>query len=291
MSCTYKPLFDYILGISLCIGGVMSYLPQYYSLIKSKQPKGISELSIFILNIGAACLTSNSFILNWDLFKCYEECSFQLCTGNLLSLIQIAVGWLSVFPLYLIYIRFKIRESEQRFTHDAQYIFVYIIFVLIMVIVGLTEEVSYRDSKIFFHVSAMVLGLLSAVCSCVVWLPQIVKLLVDQDAGSLSLAMFILQTPGNAVIILLQILYKQNWTTWITYVVLLVEQATIVIIMLVLRRRQRLRGQLLRVVIPDNEHTYIDPSLDQMYEDGLYDESYNDFFDYSNGDHVTTIGD
>ena len=51
--------------------------------------------------------------------------------------------------------------------------------------------------------------------------------------------MFILQTPGNVIIILLQILYHQNWTTWITYLITFVEQGTIVVILLVLKYKNR----------------------------------------------------
>lgn len=239
-TCTVEPVYSYVLGILLCIGGMISYFPQYYSLIKSKQHKGISELSLFILNIGSACLAANAFILNWAKFDCYNQCSFWICSANLLSLFQIMVGWIMVFPLYLIFLRYKIRNSERRIIYDIIYIFIYILFILTMVIVGLSEKIKSPNSTNFFVVSAWILGgVISPICSCIVWIPQIIKLLQTRTQGNLSLAMFVMQTPGNAIIIVFQILYHQSVTTWATYAVCLIEQATIVGILLYFKWRDR----------------------------------------------------
>ena len=95
-TCISEPVFNIVLGSLLCVGGMISYIPQYYSLIKAKQPKGISEMSLVTLCIGSAFLTANAFILNWWKFNCYDNCSFWLCTSKLLSLFQICVGWIMV---------------------------------------------------------------------------------------------------------------------------------------------------------------------------------------------------
>nr|QBK91485.1 MAG: PQ loop repeat protein [Pithovirus LCPAC302] len=105
-----------------------------------------------------------------------------------------------------------------------------------MIIVGFSEKLGSNNNK-FFGIAARLLGIISAVCSSIVWLPQIVQLIRLQEQGNLSLIMFLLQTPGNAIIILLQILYKQNWTTWISYVILFIEQTIIVIILIVFKCR------------------------------------------------------
>ncbi len=249
-TCQGEPLFSYILGIVLCIGGMVSYFPQYYSLVKTKQHKGISEVSLLLLNIGSACLAANSFILNWWKFGCYQHCNFWLCSANLLSMFQIMVGWIMVFPLYLIFTRYKMKNSERRMIYDIGYISIYVLFVLIMVIVGLAEKLSPGDSREFFNISAKVLGIISAICSCIVWLPQIIKLIRTKKQGNLSLLMFIMQTPGNAVIIIFQILYRQNWTTWFAYVITLAEQGIIVVILLVFKCRDRTRIDEFSLVDP-----------------------------------------
>ena len=94
--CITLPVTSYVLGILLCIAGVISYFPQYYSLIKSKQSAGVSESSLLLLNISSACLSINAIILNWYKWECYKKCSFWICTANLLSLWQILMGWIMV---------------------------------------------------------------------------------------------------------------------------------------------------------------------------------------------------
>lgn len=233
-NCEIEPVYSYVLGILLCIGGMISYFPQYYSLIKAKQSKGISETSLFILNIGSACLAANSVVLNWSKFSCYNQCNSLICTANLLSMIQILVGWIMVFPLYLIFLRYKIKNSDRKIIYDLIYILIYLLFITIVGTIGLTEKMN--GAQHFFIISAWILGgIISPICSCIVWIPQIIKLIRTREQGNLSLPMFIMQTPGSVVVMVFQILYHQDWTTWITYVITFVEQGIIVIILIVLK--------------------------------------------------------
>ena len=112
-----------------------------------------------------------------------------------------------------------------------------------MVIVGLVEKLENPNSWNIFSVAAKIFGIIAAVCFSVVWLPQIIQLIKIKEQGTLSLAMFLLQTPGNGIIILFQILYNQDWTTWFPYVITLAEQLTIVIILIVYRCRDRNRNR------------------------------------------------
>lgn len=238
-SCDPETVITYIFAISICLAGIVSYFPQYYSMIKSEQIKGISEISLLIMNIAGATLAANAFILNYWRFHCYDTCSFWICTGRLLSLLQIFIGWIVVVPLYFIFIRFKIKGSQKRILSDIRYIMTYLIFVGIMILIGLVDKALDSNSAIFFRVAATILGILAAICSAIIWIPQIVRLIKTQNPQGLSLLMFFLQTPGNIMIIILQILYKQDWTTWIAYLVLFVEQLTIIIILLILKWRTR----------------------------------------------------
>jgi len=259
MVCSVEPIFNYILGVLLCLGGIASYIPQYLSIMKNKQAKGISELSLFILNMSAAFLTANSFILNYDKFHCYDHCNGWLCTGNLLSLFQIAVGWIAVFPLYLLFLRFKVRESENQCLYDLRYMFIYgftLMFIFLFIII---EESVPNLNKNVFLIFAKILGVGSALLSCIVWIPQIVKLIKTKDPGELSLVMFLFQAPGNAVIIILQVLYKQNWTTWITYVFLLAEQGLIVGLIIYFRyKKNKIENTELQEPLLDSAYDIFD---------------------------------
>lgn len=266
--CTPEPIYNYVLGIALCLGGLISYVPQYYSLIKYKTTKGISELSLLVLNLSSAFLAVNALIFNWWKFSCYSNCSFWICTGNLLSFYQIVIGWLAVFPLYVLFVRYKIKESDRRFIRDGIYLLVYILFMFAMVIIGVSDDLYDKNAKSVLKIFAYVMGVLSAILSVIIWVPQIVKLLRTRSQGNLSLAMFLVQTPGNAVIIGLQILYHQSWSTWICYVVVMLQQITIVIILIVFKCKSPKTEEIL--IIND------DPESDLLLSDSSSDESSNE---------------
>ena len=60
--CVQESTITYVIGVFLCIGGILSYLPQYIALINSKEEPVISELSLLLLNIGSASLGNNILI-------------------------------------------------------------------------------------------------------------------------------------------------------------------------------------------------------------------------------------
>lgn len=233
-------------------------------MIKSKQATGISELSLFILNIGNLCLACNSLILNWWKFECYQYCGFFLCSGNLLAFYQILVGWLIVFPLYIIFVKYKLRDetvSKKSWFFRFSYLISYLVFFLVVVLLLIIEKFTNNDTNVF-DVIAYILGIFSMIASGIVWVPQIVKLIRTQEKGGLSLLMFIIQTPGSAIIIIFQaILNKQNWSTWLSYVFTLAEQLTIVILLI------RLKYKKWKEMKMDFHNT-----TTEFIEDGLYSE-------------------
>ena len=73
-----------------------------------------------------------------------------------------------------------------------------------------------------------------------VYIPQIYILIKAQKIGNLSLLMYVLQTPGNIIIIIFHaIIYESPITTWITYVVIFVEQTIILVLMIIFIKRER----------------------------------------------------
>jgi len=231
MLCIRLPIIDYVIGVILCLGVMISYIPQIYSLIKNKSSNGISEFSLILLNIIFFSLTLNSAILNYKKFECFNSCSIMFCFGYILAFFQIAVGFVMVVPLYLLFLKYKIRESNNKLLYNLKYALCYLIFMLGLLIVCLVELKYMISYKYFFgEILSKILGITSSICSLVLWIPQIYDLIKTQNVGSLNILMFLIQIPGGIISIILQILYGADWTIWLSYGIVVCEQIIIVLI-------------------------------------------------------------
>lgn len=216
-------VFNILLAIFIILGGISGYIPQFYKIIKYKSVENISELSILIMNIGMMCLTMNSMIFNWIYFV-------HPNIYKLLPFITIAISWLMVLIYYIIYITYKIKNLEKRFISGFRYLFTYIIFSLLVIALALGEKMEHNTN--FFITYANILGIFSGVANGCVYIPQIYTLIKNKNNGNISLLMYALQTPGNIINILFQILYNSPISTWITYVICLVQQSIILGLMI-----------------------------------------------------------
>lgn len=186
---------------------------------------------------------------------------------------QICIGWIIVFPLYLIYVRvvYKFRgtskKSYKNCLYELSYVITYAVFLLVVILLLAIEDYTYKNVNVFVII-AYILGIISMVCWSIVWIPQIIKLIQKKDDQGLSLPMFLIQTPGNGLIIIFQaILNHQNWSTWIAYLFNLIEQLIIVVILIVLKcisRSERNR-------IESQKHLEeMEDVSSSLLEDGLY---------------------
>jgi len=220
-----------ILGTCISIGSVGTYIPQFYNIIKYKSVEGISEASLIILNIGMMCLTMNSLIYSWNYFFCN-------CFYYLLPFITILISWLTVSIYYIIFLLYKHKKLKKIFEPTLSYSITYLFFITLVIGLALVEKIEKNPS--FFFPYADVLGITSAIANGIVYIPQIYTLMKNRSNGNLSLLMYILQTPGNIIIIVFQaIVFKLPLTTWLTYFIVLIEQAVILILMLIFRNNDK----------------------------------------------------
>jgi uncharacterized protein with PQ loop repeat len=239
-TCPEIPVAVVIVAICLCLGGLVSYIPQHITLIRAGTAEGISEKSLFILSCSQGALVLNSLILNWSGWYCYSnsDCNWWKCTTGLLSFFQICVNFIAAIPVWFMYLRFKIRDSARACLYDLAYVITFLVLAVVALILSLVEK--HYQNEVFFAVFARILGIGSAITGALVWLPQIAKLMRSRNTVGLSLWMFIMQSIGGVIIILFQaVLYQQNWTTWIGYVFVCVEQIAISVILIVFRFQRR----------------------------------------------------
>jgi cystinosin len=213
-----------LLGILISLGSIISYIPQFYNIIKYKSVECISEPSLLLMNLGLMCLSMNSLIFNWKYLITKD-------VENLLPFITIFISWLMVLIYYILFITYKIKKLEKRIISGLSYLFTYILFSLLIIALALGEKMEHNTS--FFTIYANVLGIASAILNAIVYIPQIYTLIKEKDNGNLSLLMYIMQTPGNVIIIIFQaFIYHAYISTWITYLIVLIEQSIILFLMI-----------------------------------------------------------
>ena len=231
------------IGISLAVGTVASYVPQFHNIVKSQSVKSISELSLILLNLASMFLTVNLLIFSWDVFSCSPFTAE--CFSALLPFLDVTISWLINLIYYLIFITFKIKNREKRCISGLQYSIVYLLFAIIIIILSLTEKM--QNNRAFFRIYQEVLGIASAVLNGLVYLPQIITLLKNKEIGSNSIIMYALQTPGNLLIIFYQaIMFRAPISTWLTFVIVFCQQLIILIILLYLHFKKKREALLLQ---------------------------------------------
>eukprot|EP00013_Stygamoeba_regulata_P021587 CAMPEP_0177647322 /NCGR_PEP_ID=MMETSP0447-20121125/10237_1 /TAXON_ID=0 /ORGANISM="Stygamoeba regulata, Strain BSH-02190019" /LENGTH=347 /DNA_ID=CAMNT_0019149897 /DNA_START=343 /DNA_END=1382 /DNA_ORIENTATION=+ len=101
-----KPPVVWGLGLLLTIGIVVTYIPQFISLIKLRDSTGLSYFSLLLWNLSCFFLVLGALITEWDTVMCCSEVSFLQCNSILLQFYQLGIGWVNVFPLYILAVVF-----------------------------------------------------------------------------------------------------------------------------------------------------------------------------------------
>ena len=243
MLCINLPIYEYIIGIIICIGSIISYIPQYYTLIKTKSSVGLSEFSIILSNMSFFLLSYDSIISNFYRLQCFKTCHMLFCMGYMMSFIQLLLGWILVSILYILYLKYKIRESRTSTIYNFIYVIIYGICILIITIISLISLYHMNDYIKMFNILTKIVGIFAGICTFLLWVPQIYLLIRKREIGSLNIYMFLIQIPGNIITIMFQILYKSNWTIWLSYIISVIEQFTVVFLIISILKSGKIKPQ------------------------------------------------
>lgn len=219
-----KPdLFTFVLGFLLAIGIFASYLPQHIKIIKRRSSEGLSPAFLLLGSLSAFSALVNIFIVTIPARKCCLSVlnSFQ-CANSLVGFAQIlaqTIGYVLIFALCVFVTRNSIRESKT--DHHKLTLNFYIFIASIILNVLFVAYLSHVDRKgdmeslMFF---ADISGVISTVLAIIQYIPQICTTFSVKHAGSLSIPMMCLQTPGGYI--WSYSLYSQpnsQWSSWLPY--------------------------------------------------------------------------
>lgn len=216
-------VFTFVLGWILAIGIFASYLPQHIKIIKRRSSEGLSPAYLLLGSLSAFSAFVNIYIVTIPARKC---CAVVLnmfqCTNSLIGFFQIllqATGYILIFVLCVFATKNSIRESiidHHKLTLNF-YIFLIYASINILFVIYL-YHIDTKGNLEALLLFADVSGVISTVLAILQYIPQIYTTYNVKHAGSLSIPMMCLQTPGGYI--WSYSLYSQpnsQWSSWLPF--------------------------------------------------------------------------
>ena len=229
-TCQPRPgTLDVIAGFFLIFGTIISFLPQYYKIIKNKSTLGISHWTQGLNNISGFCAFFGSFMLDYHLFLCCKTNGH--CINYIIPFLQLAFNWLCPFIGYVIFIKYftstKKKEKKLVYGFFGMYLVVFVGCVTMTCIVLIANWKSWKKHGILF---GDILNGLSAILTIIIWVPQLLKTHRLKTIGSLSLWSLAIQAPGAFVVFIFQVIVnKSSWFIGVPYLIICIFQICLLI--------------------------------------------------------------
>jgi uncharacterized protein with PQ loop repeat len=276
-----------VIGILLIFGSIISYLPQYYKIIKNKHVNGISHWSLGLNNIASFCAFFGSFMLDYHIFRdCPED---EYCNRNLIPFVQLMIVWLCPLVNYIIYIKYYyspmhsksttcgIRNRTLVYSFFGFYVLVFLCCFILTTIVLVANWTTWKNHGLTF---GKMLNVFASLITAFVWIPQIFKTYKEKNIGSLSLLAIGIQAPGTFMIFIFQVVLSgASWFIGFPYLVTSIFQFVLLAMGIYFERQDYKHRDLLFSLYEDGIDYNFDTEDDCLVEpDG--ENNYNEFTDY-----------
>ncbi|KAH8680957.1 ATP synthase F0 [Xylariales sp. PMI_506] len=232
---------NFFVSILIILGIMFSYMLQHYRIISRGTSEGISPYFVLLGVTSANSQFGNILTLpqsRADVSCCKEVSPFE-CAAGLLGIAQIGVQWICfaiILVLFLVFFRREdadIDEDEAELDPDqptwrtalgvAAICLVHGLFVVIISAALALGAPGYLGAW------ANVLGIMSAALAAIQYIPQIWTTYHLKHAGSLSIPMMCVQTPGGILFAasLGARLGWAGWSSWGVYVLTAIMQGIV----------------------------------------------------------------
>lgn len=210
------------LSIFLLVGILVSYIPQHYRIIHRRTSEGISPYFILLGTTSCTSAFANILVLSRYDVACCKEISYFECFAGLLGITQMGTQWFCFSIILLLFLVFFPRnppESEVPIVAQPSWrnaiavAFICLAHGLaVMIITAVILLAKPQDLDKW----AAALGVMATILGAVQYLPQIWTTYCQQDVGSLSIPMMIIQTPGSFLWAgsLAARLGSRGWSSW-----------------------------------------------------------------------------
>ena len=217
------------IGTFIILAIVITYLPQYIKIIKSKSTNGISYNYLLLGNISNFTNFFGSLLLNYQIIDCCSHTNTGHCINILLPIYQMFFPWLCIFVLYIIFLIYN-TGNDYRKAFISFTLFI-LIWVVLIGIIGLILIIHYQSMK--NHVTAFgnTLNIISTITCIFTFLPQLMETYRIKSTGSLSIISLAFQAPGSFLVFFYQnIILKTPFTIGFPYLISGILQTALVLL-------------------------------------------------------------
>ena len=216
--------YELLFGLSYLLTIFITYVFQYWRIIKRKNVDGISNSYLMLGNICSLSSLINSLIFYFYVIKECQSFFSLTCINKMIGFYQISSQFICFIIFYILFIiYYKIADKDNFFkTYKIQLLFLLnqllnLLFIGITIgILSINNWNSYKYDEIIIY--ARVMGYISMIFVLLQYLPQIYKLYKTQSHGSLSPITLIFLALGNFISFLYLILEGvSDYTTWLSY--------------------------------------------------------------------------
>ncbi|KAK7678036.1 hypothetical protein QCA50_018977 [Cerrena zonata] len=260
----------------ICIGMVISYLPQHLKIINAKSSEGFSPWFLLLGSTSSAAGMLNIIVMQWGIIKCCPSVGAGYCMESTAGIFQLFLQWFLfsfILVLYIIYypphlkyisvslddsinngvaprlVKTSVKSDNWRLSIILSWVVfihlsltIFITFLLLLTTPSYPSPApSHSDAQI--QIWATFLGVTSALLAALQYAPQLVHTYKSKLVGALSIKMMCIQSPG-ALLMVLSIALRPgtNWTTWLPYAVAGALQATLLTMCIFWHARQQKLG-------------------------------------------------
>ncbi|WFD30441.1 hypothetical protein MSPP1_001460 [Malassezia sp. CBS 17886] len=95
-----------VVSVVVCVGIVVSYVPQLWRIARAKSSVGISPWFLFLGATSSMSTTANVFILQWGAVQCCGELPLQTCLQRIQGFLQVTLQWFMFSLVCLAYLAY-----------------------------------------------------------------------------------------------------------------------------------------------------------------------------------------
>lgn len=270
------------LSIFLLVGILVSYIPQHYRIIHRRTSEGISPYFVLLGTTSCTSAFANILVLSRTDVACCKEISAFECFAGLLGITQMGIQWFCFSIMLLLFLIFFPRNApESEIPIDAQPTWRNAIMVALLclvhgLVVILVTAVILMAKPEHSDEWAAALGVMATILGAIQYLPQIWTTYSQQDVGSLSIPMMVVQTPGSFLWAgsLAARLGPRGWSSWGSFLVTGSLQGCLLVMGIIFEFRKR-KGEVAtpRFLTNAREHIETDDEGSPFVENGSYERT------------------